>query len=124
MMQKVTIYHNPRCSKSRQSLVLLTDAKVEVNEVRYLQSPPTIIELDDICLKLDIEPLELIRHGESRFKELGLKKTDPKKRMEWLKIMVENPILIQRPIIIMGNQAIIGRPPELVKDLLETYSND
>lgn len=119
MMQKATIYHNPRCSKSRQSLSFLTDANLEINEIRYLQSPPTLSELDDICLKLGIEPIELIRHGEKRFKELGLQKTDHKERTEWLNIMVENPILIERPIIIMGNKAVIGRPPESVKSLFD-----
>jgi len=117
-MKQATIYHNPRCSKSRQTLQILQDNGMDINEVRYLESPPTIEELNALCQTMNIEPQDLIRTGEGLFKELGLSMSDERSRTEWLSIMVENPKLIERPIVKVGNQVVIGRPPEKVLTIL------
>jgi arsenate reductase len=111
------IYHNPRCSKSRQTLKLIEEAGVNPEIIDYLNTPPTEKELDGILKKLGFEPVELMRKNESNYKELGL---DQKKlsRKEMIKVMIENPKLIERPIVVNGNKAILGRPPENVKELL------
>lgn len=111
-----TIYHNPRCSKCRQALALLTDAGVTAEVVDYLKNPPSETELDGMLVKLGLEPTEILRTGEDRYAELGLKgKTLT--RAEWLRVLAENPILMERPIVIMGDRAVVGRPPERVRDL-------
>lgn len=112
------IYHNPRCSKSRQAIALLEKHDIDFEVIEYLSDPPTEKELDDICKKLGVEPQAIIRTKEKRLSELGLSGKDQRKRSEWLKLMVDNPILIERPIIICGNKAAIGRPPENVLDVL------
>ena len=112
-----TIYHNPRCSKSRQALALLQEAGVEANVVEYLKAPPTEAELDAVLKKLDLEPAAIVRTGEDRYAELGLK-GKALSRAEWLKTLAANPILIERPIVVVGEKAVVGRPPERVKDLL------
>ncbi len=111
-----TIYHNPRCSKSRQALAILNDNNVEVEIKEYLKETPTEEELKLLLNKLHLKPVDIVRKDEKIFKEKfkGMEFND----WEWIKILIENPILIQRPIIIKGNKAIIGRPPELVKELL------
>lgn len=110
------IFHNPRCSKSRQTLELITDSNTDVEIVKYLDSPPTKEELVGILGKLGMKPFELIRKGEAIFKEnyKGKEFSDD----EWIDIMLENPRLIERPIVIKGDEAVIGRPPENVLDLL------
>lgn len=111
------IYHNPRCSKSRQTLELLqqnTNDKIEI--IEYLNNVPTVKELTEIITLLKIKPEELARKGEDVYKEKFKGKT--LKDSEWIKAMVENPKLIERPIVINGNKAIIGRPPEKVLELL------
>lgn len=114
---KVTIYHNPRCSKSRQTLALLEEKAVDLEIIEYLKTPPDQQTLTDILQKLDMSPLDLMRKGESVFKELGLdKKTDDDKTL--VETMVENPILIERPIVVANGKAAIGRPPESVLDIL------
>ena len=117
-MVAATIYHNNRCSKSRQALAILEAEGVTINTVYYLKTPPTEAVLDNLLTKLNLEPLALIRTGEARFKELGLNSTSQKTRSEWLKLMSDNPILIERPIIVVGNKAVIGRPPEKVLAIL------
>ena len=116
-MANFTLYHNPRCSKSRQTLAILTDNGIVPEVVEYLKTPPSEALLAEICTKLDKEPLEWIRTGEARFKELGLSKKDERTRKEWLTILAENPILIERPIVASGDQAVLGRPPENVLEL-------
>ncbi len=108
------IYHNPRCSKSRATLEALKEKGIAPEIIEYLDKPPTIEELDQICKLLDIEPLELIRTKENRFKELGLTTSDDRPRKEWLEIMIKAPILIERPIVVTETQAAIGRPLENV----------
>ena len=111
------IYHNPRCSKSRQTLELIRQAGVEPEIVLYLESPPTEAELDEVLILLDLQPQDLMRKGEACYKELGLKGKEMS-RDEAVRIMVENPKLIERPIVIAGDRAVLGRPPENVQSLL------
>lgn len=112
---KYTIYHNPRCSKSREALALLEADNVEIEVIKYLENIPTEEELLLLLAKLNIEPFDLVRKGEKLYKEQykNLKLNDH----EWIKVMIENPKLIERPIVVKGNRAIIGRPPVLVKEL-------
>jgi arsenate reductase len=113
----VTIYHNPRCTKSRQTLELLRKKGVEPKVIEYLQTPPTRVELERILKLLDMAPRDLMRRGEAAYKERGL--DDPALSDEALvAAMVETPILIQRPIVLANGKAAIGRPPELVLEIL------
>lgn len=110
------IYHNPRCSKSRQTLSILEDSGAKPEIIKYLDNPPTKAELKKIVTMLGIKPLELVRKNESVFKEkFRGKELDDE---EWIETMVRYPKLIQRPIVVTGNRAVIGRPPENVHDLL------
>lgn len=113
-----TLYHNPRCSKSRETLALLKDKGLEFEVFEYLNTPPTAAELESVAQKLGKQPLEFMRIGEARFKELGLSKNDERPVAEWLQLMSENPILIERPILVGDQKAAIGRPPEAVLDIL------
>ncbi|MEZ6188949.1 MAG: arsenate reductase (glutaredoxin) [Planctomycetota bacterium] len=117
MPAAATIYHNPRCSKSRQTLALLEARGIEPTVVRYLDEPPTPKTLDRLCKALGLEPQALARTKEARFKELGLKE-GTRTRAEWLKVLSQNPVLIERPIVVVGERAAIGRPPENVLELL------
>ncbi|MBX3492450.1 MAG: arsenate reductase (glutaredoxin) [Parvibaculum sp.] len=115
-MAKPVIYHNPRCSKSRQTLALLEENGHAPKVIEYLKEPPSAAELQAILKKLKMKPRDLMRKGEDVYKSLGLdneKLSDD----ELLKAMVENPILIERPIVVAGAKAKIGRPPESVLDL-------
>lgn len=115
---KLEIWHNPRCSKSRQALQILTDAGAEVEVRRYLDDPPTKNELDRVLKMLDLQPAELARLGEPVARDLGLKERQLS-RARWLELMVENPILIERPVVITGDgRAALGRPPEAVADVI------
>lgn len=113
----VTIYHNPRCSKSRQTLQLLTDQGITPEIVEYLKTPPYFEELDNILALLGLEPRELMRKGEAVYKDLGLADT-AWDRQALIQAMVDNPILIERPIVITNGKAAIGRPPEKVLEIL------
>ena len=112
------VYHNPECSKSRATLQLLRELEQEIKIVEYLRTPPTVEELDHILCQLDREPIEVIREKEDRFSELGLSANDNRSRAEWIQIMVDNPILIERPIVVNDNKAVLGRPPENVIEIL------
>ena len=113
----VTIYHNPRCSKSRQTLALLQDRGIEPTVVEYLNDTPDAKTLDDILKKLDMEPRALMRRKEAPYKELGL--DDPGlSRSALIAAMVEHPILIERPIVVKGAKVALGRPPENVLAIL------
>ena len=118
IQDQAVIYHNPRCSKSRQTLALLHEHGVKVEEVRYLDHPPSKADLALLCQMLDIKPQALIRTGEKCFKELGLSKQDDRSDEEWLEIMSHNPKLIERPIVKIANRAVIGRPPENVLTII------
>lgn len=111
------LYHNPRCSKSRAALALLRERDVDLEVVRYLENPPGEAALRELLDQLDMTPLELMRRGEARYRELGLKGADISDD-DRIRAMAENPILIERPIFIAGGRAIVGRPPERVLELL------
>jgi arsenate reductase len=112
----ITIYHNNRCTKSRCALVELEKSEKDFEVIYYLETPPNKSELKAIIQKLDIKPLELIRKGEKIFTEnyKGKTLTDE----EWIDAMIAHPILIERPIIISGDQAVIARPTEKIKEIL------
>ena len=113
----LTIYHNPRCSKSRATLNLLKEHGHDPEIVDYVAAPPTADRLEEILLLLGIEARELLRTGEKVYKELELK--DPSlTETALITAMVEHPILIERPIVVNGEKAAIGRPPEKVLDIL------
>lgn len=110
------IYHNPRCSKSRQTLQILEDQGIEPEIIKYLEDVPSKKELYSILQKLNIKPEELVRKNEKIYKEKfkGKELTDN----QWIEAMVEYPKLIQRPIVVEGDKAILGRPPEKVLELI------
>lgn len=113
----VRIYHNPRCSKSRQTLELLQNRHIDVDVVRYLETPPSAEELAKVLELLGMQPRDLMRKQEAPYKELGL--DDPDLGAERLiEAMVENPVLIERPIVVGDDKAAIGRPPEKVLGVL------
>ncbi len=113
----VTIYHNPRCSKSRATLELLQARGIEPDIVRYLETPPDAATLADLLGKLDMTPRELLRRGESEYRDLGL--DDPSVNDDAvIAAMVSHPKLIERPIVIANGKAAIGRPPESVLEIL------
>ena len=114
----LTLYHNPRCSKSRATNQILEQQGIEADVVEYLKDTPSPAELDTWCAKLGLEPQQIIRSKEKRFKELGLSLKDDRSREAWLKVLSENPVLIERPIFVKGDKAVIGRPPENVLELL------
>ena len=111
------IYHNPRCTKSRETLQLLQDAGQEPEVILYLQTPPNREELQDLLKKLDLKPSQLIRKGEKIYKEQY--KDQKMTEARWLTAMLKHPQLIERPIVVKGKKAVIGRPPELALELLK-----
>ncbi len=114
---EITIYHNPRCSKSRQTLALLEENGVNPTIVEYLKTPPTHQQLDSILRGLELEPQQLMRKGEAEYKELGLDNQDLS-RDQLIDAMIKSPKLIERPIVVVGDQVVIGRPPENVLTIL------
>ena len=111
------IYHNPRCSKSRQTLELLNDKKIETEVIEYLNAPPSSEELEKILAGLKMEPRELMRKGQDEYKKLNLS-DESLSREELINAMVANPILIERPIVITDKGIAIGRPIENVEKIL------
>ena len=107
----IKIYHNNQCSKSRQCLTLLHNNTEQVQVIDYLNNPPTEAEIEELLQLLDIAPLDLIRKNEPIWKEFSGKKMSDK---ELVKLLATYPKLIERPIVIMDNKAIIARPPELI----------
>jgi arsenate reductase len=115
-MKDMTIYYNPRCSKSRATLALLREHGAEPRVIDYVATPPTAAELRDVIAKLGIEPEQLVRKGEDAYKEkYAGKKLSAE---QWIAAMVADPILIERPIVVAGDAAVLGRPPEAVEKLL------
>lgn len=116
MDQSIKIYHNPRCSKSRQALHLLEESSTDFELIEYLKEIPSVEELTVIVKKLGIPPIDLVRKGEEVFK------TNFKGKIlsdaEWIEAMVAFPKLIERPIVVKGDKAVIGRPVDAVKNLL------
>lgn len=111
----VTIYHNPRCSKSRATLELLRQNNIDTSVVHYLDTPPTADELRSILQALGLSAIELVRQKESVWAELGLASDDSE---QIIRAMMQHPILIERPIVVAGDRAVIGRPPENVLELI------
>ena len=114
---KAICYHNPRCGKSRQTLQLLQDHDIDVEVIEYLKTPPTAEVLDQLLVMLDMQPHELMRKNEALYKELYLSHSELD-RNTLIKTMIDHPRLIERPIVVIGDNATIGRPPEAVLLLL------
>ena len=117
-MDQNIYYHNPRCRKSREALQLVREKNIDFKIVEYLKDPPSREQLKYILDGLGKKPLDLIRKQEKIFKELNLSNKDIKSDDEWIDIMISNPILIERPILIYNNKAALGRPPENVLKIL------
>jgi len=113
----VKIYHNPRCSKSRQTLQLLEEQGVQAEVIEYLKTPPSAAELDSILTLLDMQPRELMRKSEAEYKETGMDNPDLT-RSALIAGMVSTPKLIERPIVLTNGKAAIGRPPESILAIL------
>jgi arsenate reductase len=115
--EKITIYHNTRCTKSREACSILEKKGVDFTTIEYLKEPLNQTELKALLKKLNLKAEEIVRKSEPLFKE----KFASKKLTEaqWIKILTENPILIERPILVKGNKAIIGRPVERVVEILK-----
>lgn len=116
-MSEVQIWHNPRCSKSREAMKLLEESGVEADVIKYLEVEPDEEMIKDLLKKLGINARELMRAKEDIYKELGLK--DVADEALLIKAMAENPKLIERPVVIKGDKAVIGRPPEKVVEFLK-----
>ncbi len=117
MSDQVTIYHNPRCSKSRQTLALIEEKGITPEIVLYLDNPPSEAELKQILGKLDISARELMRTNEDQYKSLNLA-DESLSESALVQAMHENPKLIERPIVVKGKNAVLGRPPENVDSIL------
>ncbi|MDU4250661.1 arsenate reductase (glutaredoxin) [Pseudomonas sp.] len=116
-MSQISIFHNPRCSKSRGALELLEERGIQPEIIRYLETPPNATELKTLLAKLGIGARQLLRTGEDEYKDLDLANpalTDD----QLIEAMVSHPKLIERPIVIVGDKAVIGRPPEKVLEIL------
>jgi arsenate reductase len=111
----VTIYHNPRCTKSRETLALLEQKGVKPTVIEYLKTPPTAAEIKKLLAMMSKSPRDAIRKGEAPYKDLGLAEASD---AELIKAMAEHPILIERPIVVNGGKAALGRPPESVLSIL------
>jgi len=117
MTDKIKIYQKPTCTKCRETISILKDRGVEFDSVNYYETPLTVPELRDLVLKLGISPRELLRKGEQVYRELKIGQrelTDD----ELIALMVENPDLMQRPIVVRGKKAVLARPPASVEDLI------
>lgn len=112
-----SIYHNPRCSKSRATLALLRENGIEPMIVEYLNTPPSAAELKSLLVKLQLRPDELMRKGEDAYQThvAGRQLSDD----QLIAVMVAHPVLIERPIVVIGQRAVLGRPPENILSLLQ-----
>lgn len=116
-MSGYTVYHNPRCSKSRAALALLEESGVSPSVVEYLKNPPSEAQLRELIRKLGLRAEDLVRKGEAVYKEKYAGRLESE--AQWIDAMVRDPILIERPIVVHGECAVLGRPPENVRALLE-----
>ena len=116
-MTDLTLYHNPRCSKSRGALELLEARGLAPTVVRYLETPLNAAQLDDLLGKLGISPRQLLRSGEDEYKTLNLADSSLSDE-QLIAAMVAHPNLIERPILVAGDKAAIGRPPEKILEIL------
>ena len=117
MTADVTLYHNPRCSKSRQTLALLEQNGITPQIVKYLETPPDAATLQTLLTMLAMEPRQLMRRKEAEYAELGLANPDLSNE-ELIQAMIDHPRLMERPIVVKNNKAAIGRSPEQVLDIL------
>ncbi|WJW76069.1 arsenate reductase (glutaredoxin) [Thiohalobacter sp. IOR34] len=117
MHDKVVIYHNPRCSKSRQTLQLLRERGIEPEVVEYLKTPPSPAELKEILERLGLEPRQLMRRKEAEYRTSGAD-DESLDQAQLIRILHEHPKLIERPIVLAAGRAAIGRPPEQVLEIL------
>lgn len=117
-MSETIIYHNPRCSKSRQTLALLEERDVRPEVIEYVKTPPSVETLSDIISKLGISARQLLRKGEAEYKDLNLA-DESLTEQQIIQAMCDYPKLIERPIVIHNGHARIGRPPESVLEILE-----
>lgn len=113
----IVIYHNARCSKSRSACEIVAGRGIDARIVEYLKTPPGKDELRELLKKLGMKPSELVRRGEEVFKENYAGKSLDEE--QWLDALVAHPVLIERPIVVRGDRAVIGRPPEKVIELLD-----
>ena len=113
----ITIYHNPKCSKSRQTLKLLEDQATDIDVIEYLKNPPTVKKLKEILSLLKFFPRELMRKKETEYKELMLSNSNLSDE-DLIESMVKHPILIERPIVLANGKAVLGRPPENVLNII------
>lgn len=116
-MTNVTIYHNPRCSKSRQTLALLEEQGISPTIIKYLETPPTVADVENILALLALSPREIMRTKEAEYKELELNKADVSDA-ELITAITSTPKLLERPIVLANGKAAIGRPPENVLTIL------
>ena len=116
-MRDVTIYHNPRCSKSRNTLALLEENGVEPEVILYLETPPCEADIRSLLAKLELEAAQLVRRGEDAYKASGLSRDSSDD--ELIAAMVQHPKLIERPIVVRGDRAVLGRPPENALELIK-----
>lgn len=116
-MSQTRIYHNPRCSKSRQTLAILSEHNEDIEVIEYLKQPPTPAELAGLLTKLAMSPRQLLRKTEAEYKALDLNNADLSDA-ELIKIMSQHPKLIERPIVVKNGKARLGRPPEAVSEIL------
>lgn len=119
--QKIVVYHNPRCSKSRCALDFLTERQLDFSVVEYLKEVPSKAELGSIIDQLGISPEALIRKGEEEYKLHFKGKTLSNE--EWMEAMLQFPKLIERPIVVVGGKAVVARPTERILELLPTIDN-
>jgi arsenate reductase len=117
-VKKNIYFHNPRCRKSREGLQLINEKNIKIEIIEYLKTSPIEQELSYILNGLAVKPIALIRTQEKVFKELNLSKNDQRTDEEWIRIMVDNPILIERPILIYNGKVALGRPPENLLNIL------
>jgi len=117
MTDKIKVYQKPTCSKCRTTLGLLKERGASFEAVNYYENPLTFDELKKLIAKLGIAPRELLRKGEQVYRDLKLARSELTDD-ELIQLMVENPDLIQRPIVVRGNKAVLGRPPESIDELL------
>jgi arsenate reductase len=115
--KSAVIYHNPRCSKSREALKILEEKEYHITVVEYLKQPLGKLEMNNVLKMLSLEPREAMRKKEKPYQELNLD-DDGLSRMELIAAMVNNPILIERPIVVVKEKAVIARPPEKVLEVL------
>jgi arsenate reductase len=117
-VERLLVYHNPSCSKSRGALEILADQGIDHDVVEYLQAPPDRAALERILDAVDASPGELVRHDQ-RFEELGLSPSDYTTRDAVIELLLEHPELMQRPVVFRGERAVVARPSEKVLELLD-----